>query len=342
MPQLTEGQALLRVDRFGLTSNNVTYGVAGDLLGYWGFFPATEGWGRIPVWGFADVVATRAGGVEIGARVFGFLPMATHLVVEPARIGASGFADAAAHRSGLPGVYNRYQRTGSDPLYAVNTEALQAVLLPLFVTSFVLDDFLADNDDFGAAQLVLSSASSKTAAGTALCVASRDGDRPSVVGLTSPEHAAFVASLGCYDRVLTYDDLTALDPSTPTVFVDIAGNANVRETVHRRFGPALRYSSTVGMAHWNAPPPTQQPPGPKPTMFFAPSQIDKRVSEWGLAGYQQRLTSAWHTMLATAKNWVDVVEIEGIDALQETYQRLLGGLTRPQDAFVATPDRTVS
>ena len=342
MPQLTEEQALLRVDRFGLTSNNVTYGVAGDLLGYWGFFPATEGWGRIPVWGFADVVATRAGGVEIGARVFGFLPMATHLVVEPARIGASGFADAAAHRSGLPGVYNRYQRTGSDPLYAVNTEALQAVLLPLFVTSFVLDDFLADNDDFGAAQLVLSSASSKTAAGTALCVASRDGDRPSVVGLTSPEHAAFVASLGCYDRVLTYDDLTALDPSTPTVFVDIAGNANVRETVHRRFGPAC---VTAARSGW--------PTGTRRRQRSSHQVRNRRCSSHRARSTNECRNGGWPATSSaspprgtqcspSAKNWVDVVEIEGIDALQETYQRLLGGLTRPQDAFVATPDRTVS
>ena len=37
------GQVLLRIDRFALTANNVTYGVAGDQIGYWQFFPPSGG-----------------------------------------------------------------------------------------------------------------------------------------------------------------------------------------------------------------------------------------------------------------------------------------------------------
>src|SRR4249920_1934332 len=71
-----DGEALLRVDTFALTANNVTYAVLGDFLQYWKFFPGSEeGWGRVPVWGFADVVASRAEGVEEGARLWGYLPM---------------------------------------------------------------------------------------------------------------------------------------------------------------------------------------------------------------------------------------------------------------------------
>jgi len=36
---LADGEARLRVDAFGLTANNVTYAAAGDLVGYWTFFP---------------------------------------------------------------------------------------------------------------------------------------------------------------------------------------------------------------------------------------------------------------------------------------------------------------
>src|SRR3712207_7802692 len=50
---------LFRSDRFGLTANNVTYAVMGDAIGYWSLFPASEdGWGRVPVWGYGDVVAS--------------------------------------------------------------------------------------------------------------------------------------------------------------------------------------------------------------------------------------------------------------------------------------------
>ena len=59
-PDPAPGQALLRVDRFALTSNNITYAVLGDALKYWDFFPAShpDVWGRIPVWGYAEVIAS--------------------------------------------------------------------------------------------------------------------------------------------------------------------------------------------------------------------------------------------------------------------------------------------
>ena len=52
---LEPGQALLRIDNFSLSANNVTYGAMGDAMNYWDFFPAPEGWGRVPAWGFAEV-----------------------------------------------------------------------------------------------------------------------------------------------------------------------------------------------------------------------------------------------------------------------------------------------
>ena len=334
LPELSPGQALLRIDRFGLTSNNVTYGVTGDVIGYWGFFPAAQGWGRVPAWGFAEVSQSRVDGLRMGARVYGFLPMADHVIVEPTRVSAHGFVDGAAHRAKLPSTYNRYQFTDSDPLYSSKTEGLQSVLVPLFVTSFFIDDFLADNDDFGAQRVIVSSASSKTAAGTALFLSRRQGHRPEVVGLTSPGNVGFVEGLGCYDQVLTYDNLEALDPSAATVYVDIAGSATVRSTIHHHLGDALRYSSAVGMAHWEDPPNKGELAGPKPTFFFAPSQVEKRLSEWGSAGYQQRLAAAWQELLEVAGNWVSIVDVPGLDNVPDVFGRLIDGAAQPRDAFV--------
>ena len=59
-PALNDGEVLAKVDRFGLTANNVTYGVVGERIGYWKFFPVTDdGWGIIPVWGFADIIDSK-------------------------------------------------------------------------------------------------------------------------------------------------------------------------------------------------------------------------------------------------------------------------------------------
>jgi hypothetical protein len=137
-------------------------------MDYWQFFPAAEaGWGVVPVWGFATVLQSLHPGVAVGERVWGYWPMADHAVLQPDRLAFTGFSDAAPHRSELHAVYNQYQRCGADPFYRADSEDLQALLRPLFMTSWLIDDFLADNAFFGAATMLLSSASSKTAYGSA-------------------------------------------------------------------------------------------------------------------------------------------------------------------------------
>lgn len=334
------GQALLRVDRFGLTANNVTYGVAGDQLGYWRFFPAEHGWGRLPVWGFADVAAGDVPGLEVGTRVFGYLPMGTHLLVEPQNVTASGFRDATGHRRDLPGAYNAYRRCDADPLYAPAAQNLQAVLLPLFLTSFVLDDYLADNGFFGAHRVVITSASAKTSIGTAFLLARRP-DRPTVVGMTSRSHLDFVRSLGCYDEVVAYSDAAALDAlatATPTLLVDVAGDLELRADLHRRFADSLRHSCVVGLSHWEAtldPAAVAGPlPGPRPALFFAPAQVEARLADWGPQTYQQRLAQAWRILRDAAESWMRVVTVPDLNAGAQAYQALLDGRTNPDEGFV--------
>jgi hypothetical protein len=167
LPDLKTGEALLRIDSFGLTSNNITYALTGDSLDYWSFFPAEESWGRIPVWGFAEVVSSPHESLPAGARVFGFLPPSTHVVMTPGRVGVRGFVDQAAHRRGLPPAYNSYARVDTDHDRDPSLEAYEIVFKPLFYLSFLIDDYLAESDFFGADAVVITSASSKAAIGAA-------------------------------------------------------------------------------------------------------------------------------------------------------------------------------
>ena len=135
LPELKQGQVLLHVDKFALTANNITYGAAGDSIGYWKFFPASDGWGRIPVWGYADVVASKNEALPVGERVYGYLPISTHAIVDAAKITPMTFIDGAAHRAALPPVYNQYQRVGADQAYFAGHEdeiaSVQAAILDL-------------------------------------------------------------------------------------------------------------------------------------------------------------------------------------------------------------------
>ncbi len=334
-PVLRQGQALLRVERFGLTANNVTYAVTGDTIGYWRFFPAAQGWGRVPAWGFAEVVAGDVDGLETGTRVFGYLPMSTHLLVEPTKVSERGFTDGAAHRAELPAPYNSYRRVDADPLYSPDAENLQTLLLPLYMTSFVLEDYLVDNEWFTAEQVVMSSGSAKTTIGTAM-LASRRVSRPTIIALTSPHNADLVASLGCYDDVVTYDELGTLDAERPTTYVDVAGDAGLRARVHELFADTLRHSCAVGMSHWDAPH-RAAVTGPRPTFFFAPAQIGKRVGDWGGEEYQKKLTEAWTFLRDATAPWLDVHERTGIEDAEDAYHRLLAGQVGGREAAVIRP-----
>lgn len=326
---------LVKVDRFAFTANNITYALLGEQLKYWQLFPAPDGFGIIPVWGFGDVVASRHPAVAKGERLFGYFPMATHLVIEAADVGKRGLRDAAAHRQGVAPVYNAYARVGDDPAFAGRQGDYQALLRPLFMLSFLVDDFLAEHAHFGATTVILSSASSKTAFGLAhLLHTQRKGIR--VIGLTSPSHAAFVRSLGCYDEVVTYDAVDRLDAGTSAAFVDMAGNASLRAALHRRYGDNLVYSGRVGLTHQDVIDDADALPGARPTWFFAPDQIRKRAREWGPGGIEKRLGAAWQDFSPRLDGWLTIVDGRGPDAVQRIYLDTLQGRIPPDQGHMLT------
>ena len=342
---MADGQARLSIEHFALTSNNITYAAFGELMKYWQFFPAPDAaWGCLPVWGFATVSESRAPGVALGRRVYGYLPAGTHLVVTPTRVREASFYDGAPHRAELAAAYQQLVFCDADPAWQPRLEGLQAVLKPLFVTSFLIDDFLADNHFFGARQLLLSSASSKTAYGTAFCLAQRRGQAglPKVVGLTSPGNLAFTQSLGCYDEVRTYDSVATMDAAVPSVYVDFAGSAPVRRSVHQRFGAALTFSSSIGGTHWSDLGSGSGLPGPRPTLFFAPTQIKKRAAPppdgWGRDVLEQRLGQAWSAFIARVESpsdpWVRIVNHQGTEATRAAYLALLDGKSDAREGLM--------
>jgi hypothetical protein len=228
-------------------------------------------------------------------------------------------------------VYNQLTRCASDPFYTADTEDVQALLRPLFITSWLIDDFLADNDFFGARVMLLSSASSKTAYGTAFQLAQREGIE--VVGLTSPGNVDFCEGLGCYDRVLTYDQLDAIDADAACVYVDFAGNSELRRAIHTRF-VNLKHSSSIGGTHVEQLGHAKDLPGPRATLFFAPAQIKKRHTEWGAEGLSKRLVTAWQAFVAKVTQadapWLTVQQHQGQAAVEAAYAQVLAGRGDPR------------
>ncbi len=346
------GQALLKVDRFALTANNVTYALLGDSFNYWTFFPAAAagddprdsdsaadgagGWGVIPVWGFAEVVASAHESVQVGQRYYGYLPAATHLLVEPGRASAAGFLDNAPHRRGTSSIYNQYALTSADPAYRPGDENYIALLRPLFTTSFLLEDFIRDSEYFGATNLLVSSASSKTAYGTAFLLHKNKPPHIRLTALTSARNRDFVQSLGCYDAIVAYEELAQIDAQTPAAYFDFAGNGKLRTQIHAHLGDALQYSCEIGSAHADdqAKPDDILKVGPKPELFFAPGQAKKRMREWKPAGFAERMAAAWDSFLPVVRETIEIKEVTGAPALAEAYAMIADGTAAAKTAII--------
>ncbi|MEM7507811.1 MAG: DUF2855 family protein [Pseudomonadota bacterium] len=332
---LPEGGVRLRLRNFALTANNVTYAATGDAIGYWSFFPTpTPAAGRVPVWGIAEVVET-ATEIPVGERVFGFFPMAEEMIAQPGRIRERAWTDAASHRAALPAVYNEYFRLAAIPSHEPALDDLMGLLYPLYATSFVLADYLSDNDWFGAEQIVVASASSKTAIGMMQLIAEMPG-APAITALTSSRNVTFVEGLGVADKVLTYTSIGEKLPKRPSVYVDMSGNVEVRRAVHETLMQSLAKSIAVGLSHWDKFEQGVELPGPQAEFFFAPAQVKKRREEWGPGVVEGKIMAAWHRLASTRTDWLHMVPHQGLDAAATVYTDLAAGRTDPSEGHVVT------
>lgn len=327
---LQQGEVLLAIERFSFTANNITYGVVGDRLGYWKFFPAEDGWGRIPVWGFARVLASRADGVSEGLRLYGYWPMSSHLTTR-LRPAGGGFADASDHRAGLAAAYNYYTFAPETP-----RDDLIALLRPLFTTSYLLAEYLTQVAPDATA--ILSSASSRTA----LCLAwllKRQGCR--AIALTSSRNVDFVEKLDLYGAVHDYGDIAALaDQPGAVAFVDFAGDAPVKAAVHECLADRLALSAIVGSTHQHAPDSDSDSaplPGPKPDFFFAPTYFATLAAEIGASELGAQIATTMDAFIDD-NGWLQVERHTGPDALTDVYHSVHTGEALPDRGHIVLTD----
>ncbi|MEP5731821.1 MAG: DUF2855 family protein [Sulfitobacter sp.] len=328
---LNPGEARLTVESFALTANNVTYAASGFAIGYWKFFPTgIAGQGLVPVWGAAHVSESRTQALAVGTRLYGFYPMAEELVITPEVSARGTVTDVAAHRAALPAVYNNYVPLGDTP---PEQDHLRAVLQPLLATSYLLSDWLTDNGNFGAKQIIVGSASSKTGLGLCKYLAETTDRDFSILGLTSARNRAFVNELGACDTVLSYDEIDQI-PLESAVFVDMAGNAQVKAALHSHLRDHMKHSAAVGISHWDQFNPTLELEGVKPEFFFAPAQIAKRRKEWGPGEIDRRIGAAFMRLAEQASSWMNVKVHQGMEAVPQVYADLAAGRSNPQEGHV--------
>ncbi|MDC8753513.1 DUF2855 family protein [Erythrobacter sp. sf7] len=335
---LAEGAVRLAVESFSVTANNVTYAVVGDGFRYWDFFPAPEGLGIVPMWGHARVIESNHPDIAVGERVYGYLPMASHLDVRPGKVSPSGFLDTTEYRQPMSPVYNTYTRLAADPEHDPAREAERMIFGPLFRTGFLIEYFLRGEGWFGAEQLIVTSASSKTAMGLA-SVARQNSPDIRRVGLTSKGNVAFVEASGLYDEVVAYDELEQL-PVVRSVSVDFAGNADLLGRIHRHFDAALAQSVLVGVTHIEARSTLgggEPLPGPKPQLFFAPDHAVAFFKAHGADEGGKLVAAAWREFLKAVEGTIGIERLPGLEAARAVFLEMLAGKVDPARGIVIEP-----
>lgn len=330
---LADGAILIKVDRISLTANNILYAVLGEEFHYWDLFPAPDGFGVIPAWGFGDVVASRHPGIAVGERLFGYFPMASHATLEPADVAQGRFRDGAQHRALAAAPYNEYQRISGDPAFEGRQGDYLILLRPLFLVSWLASIYLSENAFFGAQDVIITSASSKTAIALAYLL-HKSGASIEIIGLTSSRNVPFVKQLGYYDRVVSYDNLDELEPARTSVLFDIAGDGGLRAKIHALYGNNLRHSAQVGLAHWDAPAQTEPLSGPAPTRFFGPDHMAPLREKWGVVEFEQRRRAAALDFINSFGSLLSLRERLAPDNITDTYLEGLNGRAPPEVGYI--------
>ena len=336
---IDDGEVLLKVERFGFSANNITYAAMGEQLNYWKFFPAADGtstqvnWGVLPVWGFATVEKSNVDGIEQGERIFGYLPPASHLKIRPVGITPSFLFDGSDHRRELPKAYNSYQRVDGSKLISVMADNLRMLLYPLYLTSFCLANLLRQNDWYGAEQVLIVSASSKTSIGLAYAL-DEDDSAPDTVGLTSELNRKFVNGLGIYQSSASYDSLENDIAKVPTAIVDMSGNGSVIGRLHQHLGDHMVKTINVGLTHWETSRSDSGINRERSEFFFAPTYIQELMKSWGTEEFNRRSTKFITGAAQKSTEWLRLDAVIGLKEFITHYDLVRSGQSSPERGIV--------
>lgn len=341
---LANGEVRLFIERFALTANNITYGVMGEKLGYWDFFPAKDNWGRIPVWGIGMVVESNRDDVAVGSRYYGYYPMSSELIVQPENISVKGFKDASLHRKNLSASYNQYSLITKNNGFQPDDDNYHILYRPLFITGILLEDYLKENEYFGANTILISSASSKTAISLAFMLG--ELGQAKIIGLTSQKNLFFVKSLALYDEVVCYEKLDRIPADQYVTYVDMCGDEVLSQNIERHFNEHLTHCCKVGATHAtasnksaaNRSTTARRDNNTKQCQFFAPSQIKKCYQALGSERFSQHIEQSWSRFVGQVDEWVEIIEYSTKQDLLSVYDLLLIG-AKPNTGLILVNDK---
>jgi hypothetical protein len=367
LPPLVQGEIRLRIDKVGLTANNMFYALMGEapFLKFFSVYPVPrhDHLANVPAWGVATIIESANSEFRVGEQYRGFLHMA-NVVQMKARPSADGFTAYANGREKLNKAYNQFVRvehTATSPFHGTSDKAdLAMVAAPGALSGFLLCELLRLNAFYGGNSVVLTSASSKLSLAMAFLLREErsSGTLRCIIGLSSAKNIDFVRSTGLFDEVWLHEAERALEPELRPVLIDVAGDA----AIYQRLKSQLAKAFAVGGTHTKAksstfsafgpsallklvssmvaPPAVakwlEQSVNPPLEMFFAPTVMSQLRERWGREKLAAKSDEALGAFVSAAleRGFIRIVRAEKLDAIQSQYRRIVEGKVPPSEAIV--------
>jgi hypothetical protein len=237
---------------------------------------------------------------------------------------------------------------------------------PLFWTSFWFEDWLnSSNYKGGSTQIMISSASSKTAFCLAYLIRRRNslqGSSRRVIGLTSTKNLEFTKRLALYDDVYDYGSFdTSLDVNSARgkwIYVDVAGSdaLNTRVCDYLRLHGNTKLVARIALGLTNVSPSTTnssadrwtkndlsvgfglevlQGADPELEHFFMPEWLAVRKDQLSVSTIAQMQKEAWTRLMSDCRTWgVSLRRVCGPNQVKAAYEEIVTRGLAPEEAFI--------
>lgn len=257
--------------------------------------------------------------------------MADRFVAEPGKITEHGFRDMASHRQANAAIYNNYDFISKNARIKPGMDYLP-IIRPLFTTSYLLYHFFNDNQSFGAKQVILTSASSKTAMAMAAVLKDHQSEMGiKIIGTTSSGNKSFVESTGFYDEVYSYNDVDQIKNISTSV-ADFSGNKQFLLQLDEFLGDELKFISAIGLTDWES----NNDPAPvaKAKFFFAPTYAQEKFNQWGVAEGTRMIQKAMMKFIAQVAPMIQLNRQKDLDSLKQHFDDMVKGNVNPKEGLL--------
>ena len=227
---------------------------------------------------------------------------------------------------------------------------------PLFWTSYWCEDWMFSSKYRDASQILISSASSKTAFCLAYLIKKRiakgDISNVTVTGITSKRNLGFTRGLHLYDEVFEYDSFRSLKSQSGSekwIYADVAGNETLNDRLFSHLGSNLVAGIALGLTNLSPSAPdvsstkwstntftdTPSTAGKRELeQFFMPEWLNVRRHQLSIAEINTLQNQAWKDLMRNCGSWVKMRHILGGDAVKLAYGKVAKGDLGPDEGMI--------